>query len=391
MASLLLMAQATLFGLETQKDLPSGFDGFIDGADEFQGFTSFQPIHQGPGVVFQAVHHILQVLLVTETIDTGRILVVLGHDGLIFRQRRFESPGFYLVDGKSGDFNGAEFTQNGDGAFQILGTGGSGGLDNPDGAIGKGNDRHTGVFGLDVHQGRAALGKDRYRFPHHPFQQIHMVTGLVGEDAAIHGPGAPPGILIVIVLRATPAHPNRPHHQATEPPLTKRLPQLDHGEVVAILLDHKELDPRPVTGLDHPVGILKTQCHGLFHHQMFAMGSNIDGDIGVFAAFGQNVDHLDLRVFGQHLQIIRIPGNPIFLTKASCLFQHQVTNRHQVSPQDGATQQFCMFGGDSAAADEGEIDFIHHSLRIRLVTILNIPTNRIFTSVQKGCFFFSFK
>jgi len=40
----------------------------------------------------------------------------------------------------------------------------------------------------------------------HPLEQVHVVAGLVGEHATIHGPRAAPRILVVIRLRPAPAN-----------------------------------------------------------------------------------------------------------------------------------------------------------------------------------------
>ena len=127
-----------------------------------------------------------------------------------------------------------------------------------------------------------------------PFQHIDMMAGLVGEHAAVIGPGAAPGILIVIGLVAAPAHADRAENEAAEAAGLQRLARLHHGNVEAVLLDDEQLDAGLVAGADHVVGVLQPQRHRLLDDDVLS-GLRAGDDMGgMHAARRQHRHRIDI-------------------------------------------------------------------------------------------------
>ena len=70
--------------------------------------------------------------------------------------------------------------------------------------------------------------------PHEPLQGVNVVNGLVHQRPAIHGPRSVPAILVVL-LRAVPAHRGIAEEQAAQAALVNGAPQILDGRVVAVL------------------------------------------------------------------------------------------------------------------------------------------------------------
>jgi len=120
------------------------------------------------------------------------------------------------------------------------------------------------------------------------------VTRLVGEHAAVIGPGAAPGILIVIGLVAAPAHAHRAEDEAPEAAGLQRLARLDHGNVETVLLHDEELDAGLIAGPDHLVGILEPERHRLFDDHVLARSCAGDDMGGMHPARGEHRDGVDV-------------------------------------------------------------------------------------------------
>ena len=117
---------------------------------------------------------------------------------------------------------------------------------------------------------------------------------LVGEHAAIIGPGAPPLVLIVIGLVAAPAHAHGAENKLAEPPRLKGLARLDDRNVESVLLDDEQLDAGLVAGTDHVVGVLQPQCHRLFDDDVLPGPCAGDDVLGMHSTRRQHRDRVDI-------------------------------------------------------------------------------------------------
>ena len=140
---------------------------------------------------------------------------------------------------------------------------------------------------------------NRNDIPHEPFEQVHVMARLVGEDAPVLRPGSAPAVLIIIALVASPAHPHRPEHELAEATRIERLARFHHWHIEAVLLDHEQLDARTVARGDHRVGVLEPQRHRLLDDDVLARLGRSDRMSGVHPARRQHRHHLDFRI-GQH-------------------------------------------------------------------------------------------
>ncbi|MCY1164422.1 hypothetical protein D9M73_43000 [compost metagenome] len=112
----------------------------------------------------------------------------------------------------------------------------------------------------------------------HPFEQIHVVAGLVHEGAAIHLPGAAPlGLVVVALLGPLPEDVERHHVDLAETLFFDRLlEQLERG-VAAVLLDHKEVHAGVFTGAHHANAVFPFGGHGLFGQHVPAAARDFNG------------------------------------------------------------------------------------------------------------------
>ena len=181
-----------------------------------------------------------------------------------------ETPVPDLVDGKARDLDRALLAQDRERAFEIGRARRGGRLDDAERAVAEFQRRDRGVLGLDLRQRRDRAGMNADDVAEEPFQHVDVVAGLVGQHAAVIGPGAAPGVLVVIGLVAAPAHPHRAENEPAEAAGVQRLARLHHRNVEAVLLDDEQLDAGFVAGADHVVGILQPQRHRLLDDDMLA-------------------------------------------------------------------------------------------------------------------------
>ena len=107
-----------------------------------------------------------------------------------------------LVHREARDLNRTLFAQNRKRPFEIGRTRGGGRLDDSKRAIAEFQRGDRGVLGFDFGKRGDGAGVNADDIAEEPFQHIDVMAGLVGEHAAIIGPGAAPLILIVIGLVA---------------------------------------------------------------------------------------------------------------------------------------------------------------------------------------------
>ena len=141
-----------------------------------------------------------------------------------------------------------------------------------------------------------------------PLQHIDMVAGLIGEHAAVIGPGAAPVVLVVIGLVPAPAHAHGAQDEPPEPAGVERLARLDHGNVEAVLLDDEQFDAGFVAGADHGVGILQPQRHRLFDDDMLSRFSAGDDMLRMHAARRQHRHRVDILAGEKIVDVVVWPG-----------------------------------------------------------------------------------
>src|SRR5689334_18137019 len=103
------------------------------------------------------------------------------------------------------------------------------------------------------------------------------MAGLVRKHAAVIGPGAAPGVLIVISLVPAPPHPHGTEDEPAKPAGVQRLTRLHDRDVEAVLLHDKQFHAGLVAGAYHVVGVLQPERHWLFDDDMFAGARARDG------------------------------------------------------------------------------------------------------------------
>ena len=184
-----------------------------------------------------------------------------------------------LVDGEAGDLDRALLAEDRERAFEIGRPRRRRRLDDPERAVAEFQRCDRRVLGLDLCQRRDGAGMNADDIAEKPFQHVDVMAGLVGEHAAVIGPGAAPGVLIVIGLVAAPAHAHRAENQAAEAAGLQRLARLHHRNVEAILLDDEQLDAGLVAGADHVVGVLQPQRHRLLDDDVLS-GLRAGDDMG---------------------------------------------------------------------------------------------------------------
>src|SRR3982075_1345960 len=160
-----------------------------------------------------------------------------------------------LIDCETRDFNRTLFSQDRQRSLEILRAHGGCRLNDPQRAIAEFQCRYGSVFSFDLYKRSDRACMNAHNIAKKPLQHIDMMTGLVGEHAAIIGPSAAPIVLIIIGLVPAPAHAHCPKNETAESTGLQRLACLNHRNVEAILLDDEKLDAGFVTGADHVVRI----------------------------------------------------------------------------------------------------------------------------------------
>ena len=165
-----------------------------------------------------------------------------------------------------------------------------------------------------------------------------MMAGLVGQHAAIIGPGAAPFVLVVIGLVPAPAHAHGAQNEPPEPAGLQRLARLDHRNVEAVLLDNKQLDASFVAGADHVVGILKPQRHWLFHDHMLSRLRAGDDMLGMHSTRRQDRDRVDIPARQKVVDIV-MDGDAELRSDGVRARANGIANGDQTGPVDMTAPQ----------------------------------------------------
>ena len=140
---------------------------------------------------------------------------------------------------------------------------------------------------------------------HHPAQQVDAVDALVHEAAAVLGPGAAPGGLIVVAVIPVPADMYGAVGDLTEAACLQGLTHLLDSHIEAVLVASGDLHTLFRAAADDLLGVVHIHGHGLFDDDVHTVVNAIKGDLGMDAALGGNGGQGNV-VFRQHLLIVGI-------------------------------------------------------------------------------------
>ncbi len=178
---------------------------FVDAEDQFQRFAAGAAVGVGGGLAAQHRQHVPVVGLVAVAVDVGRS-VGRRLDALVVVVVVGELPGLHLVHRRAADLHRALLPEDRDRSFEVLRVGQHRDLDDAERPRAELEQRDAGVFGLDAAGERRRLGHHALHRADQPLDQVDVVRGLVHEGAAVKLPRAAPRRLVVVLLRARPAH-----------------------------------------------------------------------------------------------------------------------------------------------------------------------------------------
>ena len=192
-----------------------------------------------------------------------------------------------------------------------------------------------------------------------------MMAGLVGEHAAVIGPGAAPVVLIVIGLVPAPAHAHGAQNEASEPARVQRLARLDDRNVETVLLDDEQLDAGLVAGADHVVGILKPQRHRLFDDDMLSGPGAGDDMLRVHSARRQHRDRVDILPRQKVIDIV-VCGNAELRCDGVGARANRIADGDETGPVDMiAAQQLGVTLRDASASEQAKSDHTNFPVKFR--------------------------
>ena len=180
------------------------------------------------------------------------------------------------------------------------------------------------------------------------------MDALVHERAAVAGPAAAPGGLLIIRPVPVPAHVDRAVGQTAEASLIQGGAHALHGEIEAVLVADRHLAPGLAGPVDDPVGIRHGHGHGLFDDHVKPRIEAGQGDLRMDAGVRRDGGKLQFRVLREHLTVIGIArggsGVAGLLKEEVDVFGDQVADRNKLQPvvYDGLD----VVDGNTAAADQ---------------------------------------
>ena len=143
---------------------------------------------------------------------------------------------------------------------------------------------------------------------HHPAQQVDAVDALIHQAAAVLGPGAPPGGLVIVAVVPVPADMDGAVGNLAEAARLQGLTHLLNGHIEAVLVAGGHLHALLLTAANDLLGVVHVHGHGLFDDDIDAVVDTVEGDLGVDAALGSDGRQGDV-VFRQHLLIVGVALN----------------------------------------------------------------------------------
>ena len=131
------------------------------------------------------------------------------------------------------------------------------------------------------------------------------MDALIHQAAAVLGPGAPPGGLVIVAVVPVPADMDGAVRNLTEAACLQRLAHLLNGHIEAVLVAGGHLHALLLAAADDLLGVVHVHSHGLFDDDIDTVVDAVEGDLGVDAALGGDGCQGNV-VFRQHLLIVGI-------------------------------------------------------------------------------------
>lgn len=315
------------------------------------------------------VGHVGEKRRVTIAVDVRGCLLealILGVPVLLVR----EVPDVYVVRRGTANLHGTGLAEEVERLLEIPGIDVDRALDRGDSAVGKGEHGHTHVLCLQV------VVETLTRLPvdldnlaaHHPTQQVNAVNALVHEAAAVLGPRAAPGRLLVVALVAVPANVNGAMREPAEAPRLKGRTRLLDSNVKAILVAGRDEHAPFLRAANDLVGVSHRHSHGLLNNEVDPGVDAVESNGGMLAALGGNGDKLELGVLLEHETIVLVASNggvvlqTMLRENALHVLGHDVADRNDIElVADGGGN---VVGGDAAAADKGVLESHAYSTSI---------------------------
>ena len=236
-------------------------------------------------------------------------------------------------------------------------------------AAGKAHQRQPQILRLNVIMLQiVGIGHDLGHFiAHHPAQQINIMDALVHQRAAVLGPGAPPGSLLVIAGAPVPADMGRAVQHPAKAALFHRVPDFLNGFVKPVLVAGAQLQAPPVRLGDQTARVRQGKGQRLFDNHMTARPQHVQTNGGVPAASRSHGAQFRPLLF-QHLPVVGIaahPGPPLLRQRGEHRlhpFRNRVAHGAQIQRTGVVHNGGNMVGRDAAAADQPIADWITHTV-----------------------------
>ena len=181
------------------------------------------------------------------------------------------------------------------------------------------------------------------------------MDALIHQAAAVLGPGAPPGGLVVVAVVPVPADMDGAVGNLAEAAGLQRLTHLLNGHIEAVLVAGGHLHMLFLTAANDLLGVVHVHSHGLFDNDIDTVVDAVEGDLGVDAALGGDGRQGDV-VFRQHLFIVGVALDGGVVLQV--IFGQQRLHFLRQNIAHGDDLQLIVDGGlhvihgDAAAADE---------------------------------------
>ena len=272
-------------------------------------------------------------------------MVVLGLIGKV--------PHINVVGGGAADLHGAGLAEEVESLLQVLGVDIGGALDGAHGAVLELHHGHADVLTLQIVM-ELLLG-DAVDFfhlvAHHPAQQVDAVDALIHQAAAVLGPGAPPGGLVIVAVVPVPADMDGAVRNLAETTGLQGLAHLLNGHIEAVLVAGGHLHTLLLAAADDLLSVVHVHSHGLFDDDIDAVVDAVEGDLGMDAALGGD-GRQGYVVFRQHLLIVGVAldGGVVLQVVLSHFLRQNIAHGDDLQlVVDGGLH---VVHGNAAAADE---------------------------------------
>ncbi len=252
-------------------------------------------------------------------------------------------PDVNVVGGFAAELDGALFAKDVEGFLQVLWEDVGGALNGGNGAAAEPDEGHAHVLGLEVMvellPGLAVDLEDVVA--EGPAQEVNAVDALVHERAAVLGPGAAPGCLLVVGAAAVPADMYGTVGKPAEASGLKCPAHFLDRNVETVLVAGGNLDVFFVGESNDPVGVVEGHGHWLLDDDVDAVFDAENCDFGMESALSGNAGQFGAALL-YHGLVVSVPANGAVVLQG-------------VLPEEGV--HVC---GDSVA-DGGDFEFVVES------------------------------